>query len=304
MSENLETAEERRPTQEEAAGALVELLTVEELDRDLYRGRRNPGGQGRVFGGQVIAQALMSAVGSVDDDRIAHSLHAYFMRPGDEKLPIIFRVERDYDGGTFSNRRVIAIQRGKPILNMTASFQKREEGLSHAAEMPDVPPPEELESEAAIAVRNKDRLPEPFVKFMTRPRSIELRPVESWLEPEKESRNSMRQTWFRTTGPVGDDPIMHRAILAYASDMTLLGTSMKPHGVNWLMKKMQTASLDHALWFHDDVRVDDWLLYACDSPWSGGGRGFNRGHIFTREGRLIASATQEGLIRLRGDREG
>ncbi len=303
MTDRMETAEDRRPTQDEAAGALVDLLTVEELDRDLYRGRRNPGGQGRVFGGQVIAQALMSAVGSVDADRVAHSLHAYFMRPGDEKLPIIFRVERDYDGGTFSNRRVIAIQRGKPILNMTASFQKREEGLSHAAEMPSVPPPEELETEAQIALRHKDRLPEKFVQYMTRPRSIELRPVESWLDPESEVRNGMRQTWFRTTGPVGDDPIMHRAILAYASDMTLLGTSMKPHGVNWLMKKMQTASLDHALWFHDDVRVDDWLLYACDSPWSGGGRGFNRGHIFTRDGKLIASATQEGLIRVRSDRE-
>ncbi|MBR9824553.1 MAG: acyl-CoA thioesterase II [Alphaproteobacteria bacterium] len=300
----MEQAEERRPSQDEAAGALVDLLTVEELDQDLYRGPRNPGGQGRVFGGQVIAQALMSAVGSVDPERVAHSLHAYFMRPGDERLPIIFRVERDYDGGTFSNRRVIAIQRGKPILNMTASFQKRESGLSHTAEMPDVPPPEELETESQIALRHKDRLPQKFVDFMMRPRSIELRPVESWLDPENEVRNGQRQTWFKTTGPVGDDPVMHRAILAYASDMTLLGTSMKPHGVNWLMPKMQTASLDHALWFHDDVRADEWLLYACDSPWAGGGRGFNRGHIFTRDGKLIASATQEGLIRIRQDREG
>ena len=300
----MQETEERRPTQDEAPGALVDLLTVEELDRDLYRGKRNPGGQGRVFGGQVIAQALMSAVGSVDEDRVAHSLHAYFMRPGDEKLPIIFRVERDYDGGSFSNRRVIAIQRGKPILNMTASFQRQEKGLEHQAEMPDVPQPEELATESEIAERYRDRFPKAFVDFMTRPRAIELRPVESWLDPENEVRNGLRQTWIRTSGPVGDDPIMHRAILAYASDMTLLGTSMKPHGVNWLMPQMQTASLDHALWFHDDVRVDDWLLYACDSPWSGGARGYNRGHLFTRDGKLIASATQEGLIRWREDKKG
>ena len=293
------SAEERRPTQEEAPGALVKLLTVEEIDTDLYRGHRNPGGRGRVFGGQVIAQALMSAVGSVDAERQAHSLHAYFMRPGDERLPIIYRVERDYDGGTFSNRRVIAIQRGKPILNMTASFHKQEQGFEHQAEMPDVPGPEDLKNESELAQEHRDRLPAPFVEHMLRPRAIELRPLESWFAPEKEKRDAVRCTWVRTTGPVGDDPVMHRAILAYASDMTLLGTSMKPHGVNWLSPNMQVASLDHALWLHDDVRMDEWLLYACESPWSGGGRGFNRGSLFTREGKLIASATQEGLIRYR-----
>jgi len=302
MSEDLSVAQERRPSEDEAAGALVDLLTVEELDRDLYRGPRNPGGEGRVFGGQVIAQALMSAVGSVDADRIAHSLHAYFMRPGDERLPIIYRVERDYDGGSFSNRRVIAIQRGQPILNMTASFQKPEEGLAHAAVMPDVPAPESLISEAEHALQFKDRIPAPFFNFLTRARAIELRPVQTWLDPENETRDAFRQTWFRTTGPVGDDPIMHRAILAYASDMTLLGTSMKPHGVNWMMPEMQTASLDHAIWFHDDVRTDDWLLYSCESPWTGAGRGFNHGQIFTRDGKLVASTTQEGLIRVRKDR--
>jgi acyl-CoA thioesterase-2 len=292
-------AKSRRPTPEELAQGLVHLLEVEEIDVDLYRGRRNPGGRGRVFGGQVIAQALMSAVGSVDPERVAHSLHAYFMRPGDEDFPIVYRVERDYDGGSFSNRRVIAMQRGKPILNMTASFQRREKGLEHQAAMPDVPPPDKLRSETELAQDYKGKIPEEVFKFLTRARPIELRPVERWTHIDPEKRDPVRNIWIRACAPIGEDQLMHRAVLAFASDMALLSTAMQPHGVSWMNRKMQTASLDHAVWFHDDVRMDDWLLYSTDSPWSGASRGFNRGSLFTRDGRLVASTAQEGLIRLR-----
>lgn len=294
-----EPKKRRRPTPQELAQGLVTLLDVEEIDVDLYRGPRNPGGRGRVFGGQVIAQALMSAVGSVEAEREVHSLHAYFMRPGDEDFPIIYRVERDYDGGSFSNRRVIAMQRGKPILNMTASFQRKEEGLEHQAEMPDVPAPDDLPSEAEIFQRYKDEIPEPLYKFLTRSRPIEIRPVEIWNPVNPDKRAPVRNLWIRACGPIGENQLMHRAVLAFASDMGLLSTCMQPHGVSWMTRKMQSASLDHALWFHDDVRMDDWLLYATDAPWSGGARGFNRGQIFTRDGKLVASAAQEGLIRVR-----
>ncbi len=289
----------RRPTPQELAQGLVTLLDVEEIDVDLYRGPRNPGGRGRVFGGQVIAQALMSAVGSVEAERVAHSVHAYFMRPGDEDFPIIYRVERDYDGGSFSNRRVIAMQRGKPILNMTASFQRKEKGLEHQVEMPDVPAPDDLPSEAEIFQRYKDEIPEPLYKFLTRSRPIEIRPVEIWNPVNPDKRAPVRNLWIRASGSIGENQLMHRAVLAFASDMGLLSTCMQPHGVSWMTRKMQSASLDHALWFHDDVRMDDWLLYSTDAPWSGGARGFNRGQIFTRDGKLVASAAQEGLIRVR-----
>ncbi|MGK0267064.1 MAG: acyl-CoA thioesterase-2 [Maricaulis sp.] len=290
---------ETRPTPAALIEGLERLLRVEELDTDLYRGLRNPGGQGRVFGGQVIAQALMSASASVEPDRIAHSLHAYFMRPGDENLPIICRVERDFDGRSFSTRRVIAMQKGKPILNLAASFQVPEEGFTHQAQMPDVPQPEDLLSEAELIERERSELPEAFVRVMTRPRPIEMRPVRPWsiLHPDK--REPERHIWMRAVAPVSDDPVMHRAVLAYASDMALLSTSMQPHGVSWISGKMQAASLDHALWMHEDVRADEWMLYVTDSPWAGGGRGFNRGQIFARDGRLIASTAQEGLIRQR-----
>ena len=294
-----EAKKRRRPTPQELAEGLVTLLDVEEIDVDLYRGPRNPGGRGRVFGGQVIAQALMSAVGSVEPERVVHSLHAYFMRPGDEDFPIIYRVERDYDGGSFSNRRVIAMQRGKPILNMTASFQRKEKGLEHQAEMPDVPAPDDLPSEAEIFQRYKDEIPEPLYKFLTRSRPIEIRPVEIWNPVNPDKRAPVRNLWIRASGSIGENQLMHRAVLAFASDMGLLSTCMQPHGVSGMTRKMQSASLDHALWFHDDVRMDDWLLYATDAPWSGGARGFNRGQIFTRDGKLVASAAQEGLIRVR-----
>ncbi len=287
------------PAPETVIEQLITLLDVEELDRDLYRGSRQPGGVGRVFGGQVIAQALQAAQRSVKD-KVAHSLHGYFMRPGDENYPIIFRVERDFDGGTFATRRVIAIQKGKPILNMAASFQYPEEGLRHQqAQMPDVPPPEELENEHTRLHAIADRIPEQFRGQLLRLRPIEQRQAAPFDRFKAEELPPFQHCWIRAIAPLPDDPELHRAALAYASDMVLLGTSMRPHPVGWGTSNLQTASLDHALWLHEPFRMDDWLLYSCESPWSGHGRGFNRGQIFTRDGRLVASVTQEVLIRLR-----
>jgi len=284
---------------EELVAGLIDLLDVEELDRDLYRGKRQPGGVGRVFGGQVIAQALQAAQRSTDAPKTAHSLHAYFMRPGNEDYPIIFRVVRDFEGRSFATRRVIAMQQGQPILNMAASFQAPEEGLRHQDAMPDVPGPDSLQSEAELRREMIGEIPEKFHRHLLRARPIEIRPVRprSWFRPD--ACEPRQDSWFRLVAPIGDDPALHRAILAYASDMTLLGTSLQAHGVSWLTRNIQTASLDHALWLHEDFRADEWLLYACDSPWAGHARGFNRGAIFTRDGRLVASATQEGLMRLR-----
>jgi acyl-CoA thioesterase-2 len=292
------TDKQRSP--EQLAAGLVALLDVEEIDTDLYRGARQPGGRGRVFGGQVIAQALQSAQRSTEG-KDAHSLHAYFMRPGDEDHPIIFRVMRDFEGRSFATRRVVAMQQGRPILNMAASFQTPEEGLHHQDAMPDVPPPDELASEHELRRRLADQIPEAYREtFLRRQSAIDIRPVDprSWIEPAK--RPPHGACWFRIVAPIGDDPQLHRAVLAYASDMALLGTSMLPHGVTWLMPQMQCASLDHALWIHEPLRADDWLLYVTDSPWAGHARGMNRGTIFTRDGRLVASVAQEGLIRQRG----
>ena len=282
---------------EDLVAALTTLLDVETLDTDLYRGARQPGGVGRVFGGQVIAQALQAAQRSVEDGKVAHSLHAYFMRAGDEDYPILYRVVRDFEGRSFANRRVIAMQKGKPILNMAASFHTPEEGLHHQDAMPDVPPPEELRSEAELREQIRDQIPEKFKRFFLRARPIEIRPVNprNWFQPEP--RAPRQYSWFRVVAPLPDEPALHRAMLAYASDMTLLGTCMLPHGVSWMSGQVQTASLDHALWMHEPFRFDEWLLYATDSPWAGHSRGFNRGSIYARDGRLVASVTQEGLIR-------
>ncbi|MEO9130946.1 MAG: acyl-CoA thioesterase II, partial [Sphingomonas sp.] len=264
-----------------------------------YRGKRQPGGEGRVFGGQVIAQALQAAQRSTEAPKVAHSLHAYFMRPGNENFPIIFRVVRDFEGRSFATRRVIAMQQGQPILNMAASFQTPEEGLHHQDSMPDVPGPEELQPESELRRDMMEEIPEKFRRHMLRARPIEIRPVHprSWFKPTVQTPK--QDSWFRLAAPIGDDAAMHRAILAYASDMSLLGTAMLAHGVNWMTHNVQTASLDHALWLHEAFRADEWLLYSCDSPWAGHARGFNRGKIYTQDGRLVASVAQEGLMRLR-----
>lgn len=286
------------PTPAQLAADLVDLLDVEQLDTDLYRGKRQVGGVGRVFGGEVIAQALQAAQRSTEG-KPAHSLHAYFMRPGSEDHPTIYRVVRDFDGRSFATRRVIAMQQGQPILNMAASFQTPEEGLTHQGAMPEVAPPEGLKSDAELRNDLIDQFDERHRAWLMRPRPIEIRPVtaRNWFKPEK--REPLQMSWFRICAPVGDDPALHRAILSYASDMALLGTSMLPHGIHWMTHKLQSASLDHAVWLHEDFRADDWLLYVTDSPWSGHARGFNRGQIFARDGRLVASVAQEGLMRLR-----
>lgn len=283
----------------ELARNLVDLLDVEEIDTDLYRGPRGREGFGRVFGGQVIAQALQAAQRSTDAPRIAHSLHAYFMRPGAEDHPILYRVVRDFDGRSFANRRVIATQRGVPILSMGCSLQMPESGLAHQDAMPEVAPPESLKNDRELRLAMADRIPEHRRADFLRPRMIEIRPVRprDWLDPVRQE--PYRNSWFRVVSAVGDDPALHRAILAYASDLSLLGTATLAHGVNWNTHNLQSASLDHALWLHEDFRADDWLLYACDSPWAGHARGFNRGRIFARDGRLVASVVQEGLMRLR-----
>lgn len=282
---------------------LVDLLTVETLDTDLYRGMPLPGGRGRVFGGQVVAQALQAAQATVDGSP-CHSLHCYFMRPGEEGRPIIYRVARDHDGRTFATRRVIASQGGEPILNMLLSFQVPETGYEHHDEMPLVTPPEELTSEADLWRANADKIPAPLKDHMLRPRPLEFRHVHPLNPLAPTPREPRYASWFRTVAPIGNDPALHRAILAYASDMTLLSTCGLPHAVSYFDPQFQIASLDHAVWLHSDFRADDWLLYVTESPWAGGGRGFNRGKIYTRDGRLVASVAQEGLIRKRQPRQG
>lgn len=291
---------EQTQTAEQLVAELVDLLSVQRMGDGWYLGKRRKGGVGRVFGGQVIGQALAAAQDTVGPERIAHSLHAYFMRAGSEDYEITFRVERDFDGGSFSTRRVIALQQDKPIFNMAASFQKYEEGLEYQVAMPDVPMPEDLLTESELRQRFADQIPEKFRDNFLRERPIENRPCEprDWLGGEKRVP-AVQNIWFRLRAPIGDDGDVHRAILSYASDSYLLGTATLPHGVSWMTPGMMSASLDHAVWFHDDFRVDDWLLYSCDSPWTGRGRGFNRGSIYTRDGRLVATCAQEGLVRLR-----
>jgi acyl-CoA thioesterase-2 len=294
-----ERAKLRSRTPEQLVDMLTNLLDVEEIDTDLYRGSRLPGGRGRVFGGQVIAQALQAAQRSVDEGKTAHSLHAYFMRAGDDALPIVYRVERDFEGRSFATRRVIALQRGQPILNMACSFMTVEERrLQHQYAMPDVPKPDTLVSERELRARILDQLPEEQRRPYPAGRPIEVRPCfpELWQQAVKQP--AQQHSWFRAASRLGDDPALHRGVLAYASDLALMSTAVFTHGVTWHTHNLRTASLDHAMWFHEPFRADEWLLYATDAPWSGHSRGLNRGLIFTEDGRLVASVTQEGLMRL------
>jgi len=288
---------------------LVDLLTVERKDDDNFTGRPQKGGVGRVFGGQVIAQALQAAQATVGDGKVAHSLHAYFLRGGEEGPPINYRIARDFDGRSFANRRVVASQpdadgNPRPILNLTASFQPPEEGLEHDDyEMPDVAGPEELKSDMdvrrEIVERAGDRMGEAARATVMRPRPIEMRSVGPLHWMNREPSEPRAYSWFRAVAKLPDDSALHRAVIAYASDFTLLGTSALPHGLSWMRGELVGASLDHAVWFHREARADEWLLYATDSPWSGNGRGFNRGRIFNRQGQLVASVAQEGMMRKR-----
>ncbi|WP_448582232.1 acyl-CoA thioesterase [Thermaurantiacus sp.] len=283
-----------------ALARLVALLDVEEIEVDLYRGANSDPGWIRVYGGQVVAQALAAAQRTVADDRPVHSLHSYFLRPGEPRVPILYRVERERDGTSFSTRRVQAIQHGRPIFSMMASFQKAEGGFVHAAPMPEAPAPETLLSERALEVRNRDRTPEPWkTLWATRERPFDFRPVAPSDPFAPRPRLARAQHWFRTDGEVADDPRLAACLLAYASDMTLLDTCLLPHAISWTDPKLQAASLDHAIWFHARYRPAEFHLIDQASHAAGGGRGLNEGRIFARDGRLVASVVQEGLIRYR-----
>lgn len=291
-------------TAEKTAAEFVRLLTVASASEDRFTGSQQHDGMGRVFGGQIVAQALQAAQATAPEGMAAHSLHAYFLRGGAEGLDTHYEVSRDLDGRSFANRRVVARQDDAAILTLTASFQRAEDGLEHLdAAMPDVPPPEDLVPDAdqrrAMVERAGDRISAAQRAMALRPRPLELRTVGKlhWMNtgPSPPHANS----WFRTVAPLPDDPALHRAVIAYASDYTLLGTAALPHGLSWMRGELTGASLDHAIWFHRPARADEWLLYATDSPWTGGGRGFNRGRIFDRAGNLVASVAQEGMMRKR-----
>jgi acyl-CoA thioesterase-2 len=277
---------------------LLAILDIETLEVNLFRGVSPQVGWQRVFGGQVIGQALVAAYRTVEG-RIAHSLHGYFLRPGDPSVPIIYEVDRIRDGGSFSTRRVVAIQHGQAIFSMAVSFHKREEGLAHQTKMPEVPAPESLPSEAELKGLLIDRVPPQVKAYWQRERPIEIRPVDltRYLNPEK--RAAIQQVWIKATGSLGDDLALNQCVLAYASDFTLLDTALIAHGRFIFDPSLMLASLDHSIWFHRSFRADDWLLYAQDSPSSAGGRAFCRGTVYTRSGELVASTTQEGLVRER-----
>ncbi len=278
---------------------LISLLSLEQLEHNLFRGQSQNLGWGIIFGGQVLGQALSAAVKTVPGDRRAHSLHGYFLRPGDVDMPIIYDVDRIRDGKSFTTRRVVAIQKGRAIFNLSASFQIDETGYEHQADMPESAGPDGLLNHRELAIEKIDMIPEMLRKRATFKRPIEIRPVKpnNPLDPDK--RPPTKKVWLRASESLPDDPALHQYLLAYASDFELLSTSMQPHGVSWMTRGMQVASLDHAMWFHRPFRMDEWLLYSIESPVASGARGLTRGQFFTRDGILVASTVQEGLIRQR-----
>ena len=276
---------------------LLKLLQLERLEINLFRGESRDIGAPQVFGGQVLGQALVAATATVEK-RTVHSLHAYFLRPGDFNEPIVYEVDRSRDGLSFSSRRVIAIQNGQQIFNMAASFQMPEQGLEHQLPMPAVPPPEQCPDLAAKVRAALDRVPASAQRFFRQERPFEFRVVraQDYLDPKP--LEPIKQVWFRAVDRVPEDDSLHRCLLAYVSDFHLLDTALMPHGLAPMRDKLRMASIDHAMWFHRPARIDEWLLYSMDSPSASGARGFTRGSIFTRDGKLIASTAQEGLIRL------
>jgi acyl-CoA thioesterase II len=282
---------------------LLAILDLEPVEVNLFRGRSPQVGWQRVFGGQVIGQALVAACRTVDPitERPPHSLHAYFLLAGDPKVPIVYEVDRIRDGRSFTTRRVVAIQHGHAIFSMSVSFHGNERGLDHQAEMPKVPGPEELPSDLEIRQRVLPMMPDPIRRYFERERPIELRPVEFERYLGKKFPDGRFNVWIRTTGALPDVAAVHQCVLAYASDLMLLDAALIPHGRTVFERNLMAASLDHALWFHRPFKADEWLLYAQDSPNAGGARGFARGLIFTRNGTLVASVAQEGLLRERRD---
>jgi len=282
-----------------AVRTLVDALRLEPIEVNLFRGQTPPDeiNQNRIYGGQVIAQALMAAYRTVEG-RVCHSLQAYFIRPGDPKAPVLYEVERSRDGKSFTTRRVIAIQHGEQILNLAASFQVEEQGFEHATPAPAAPAPESVPSDLERAEMAGDKVPAAMREFLARDRAIEMRRVDPIFPMKPKKADPVQKVWFRATDAVGDDVAINQCVLAYATDMSLLSTCARPHGVSWLTG-VQMASLDHIIWFHRPSRAEEWHLYDQDSPSASGARGFNRGAIYTLDGRLVASVAQEGLIRPR-----
>jgi acyl-CoA thioesterase II len=277
---------------------LVALLNLERLEDNLFRGQSRDIGTKYVFGGQVLGQALSAAQQTVEDARAVHSIHAYFLRAGDIEAPIVYDVDRTRDGKSFSVRRVTAIQHGQPIFVLAASFQHAEPGVFHQFHMPEVPQPEDVEPNIAPSPEVMEKLPAKMQRWLSRMGPFEMRPIYPRDEVKPPKRPPYQQVWLRLIDKVDDAPELHRALLAYASDFYLLGTTTFPHGISYYQPNVQMASLDHAMWFHRPFRVDDWLLYSLDSPTAQNARGLARGQFFTRDGVLVASTAQEGLIRV------
>lgn len=280
---------------------LVDLLSLEAIEENLFRGRSQDLGFRQLFGGQVLGQSLSAATQTVEPTRHVHSLHGYFLRPGDAGLPVVYMVDRVRDGGSFSTRRVTAVQKGQQIFTASMSFQGDEEGFSHQAPMPHVVGPENLPTELELMAQHEHLIPVPLRKKLLCAKPIEMRPVTERDPFDPQPSDPVKYVWFRADGPLAANPSLHRWIMAYASDFNLLATSLLPHAKSVWHRDMQMASLDHALWFHGNLVADDWLLYALDSPWAGNARGFSRGSVYNRAGQLVASTAQEGLIRHRKD---
>jgi acyl-CoA thioesterase-2 len=281
---------------------LLRLLELERLENDLFRGASRDVGAPQVFGGQVLGQALRAAYATVDPSHVAHSLHAYFLKRGDFKAPIVYFVDRSRDGHSFSNRRVTAIQHGEQIFHMAASFQLPQSGVEHQLLMPQVPAPEALADSALPSAQELAGMPEKLREYFRRERPFEFRLIApagpSAASGDAANHVAANQVWVRAVDRLPDDDALHRCLLAYASDFHLLRTATLPHAAQFLSGRHFMASIDHAMWFHWPIRVDDWFLYATDSPSASGARGFSRGSVFSREGRLLASTAQEGLLRL------
>lgn len=279
---------------------LVDLLALERLEENLFRGQSQDLGWGTVFGGQVLGQALSAATQTVPAERTVHSVHGYFLRPGAVDRPIVYDVDRIRDGSSFTTRRVVAIQNGRPIFSMSASFQIDEPGFDHQSERPDVEGPDGVWSEEETIRRFADQIPEGIrERWLAREWPIEIRPVDPINPLQPDAREPQRAVWLRASGELPDNVALHRYLLAYASDFSFIATALYPHGVSWLTPGMQVASIDHAMWFHRPFRCDDWLLYVMESPSASGARGLVRGQVFAPNGDLVASTAQEGLIRKR-----
>lgn len=282
----------------EALSQLVEHLSLEQIEENIFRGQSKDLGWGRVFGGQVLGQALVASSKTVSSERHVHSLHAYFLRAGQVDKPIVYEVDRIRDGRSFTTRRVVAVQAGRAIFNMSASFHIKEDGAEHAAPMPAHPGPDGIANEEQQWKTWAPKVPESLRGSVLRQRPIELRRTDpiDYFAPEK--KDGQTAVWIRANGALPDDPRLHRALLAYSCDFAFFPVALRPHGISLISPRLHAASIDHAMWFHDDFRLDDWVLHVIDSPWSGSARGLVRGQFFTPDGKLVASTAQEGLMRL------